>query len=115
MYALFRDGAEITLHLRVLRYEQNIASERMSDSEFQRHICIQSSEVNHDMGGTANLIPDRAQDVRGQNAITADIFDLRTAGLFDQASRAIRPCGAERSHMKATFASRIRILTRPDR
>ena len=49
MYAVFRNGAEIALHLLVLRDEQNVASERVRHSEFECDIGIQAGEVNHDL------------------------------------------------------------------
>ena len=91
VYAVFCDGAEIALDLLVLRYEQKVTSKRVRHSEFERDIGIKPGEIDHDMGGTANLIPDGAQNVGGQDAVAADILNLRTAGLLDQPSRAVRP------------------------
>ena len=91
MYAVFCDGAETALDLLILRDQQNVASERMRYSEFEHDIGIESGEINHDMGSTANFIPNGTQNVRSQDAIAADIFNLRTASISDQPSRVVRP------------------------
>jgi hypothetical protein len=73
VYAVFRDGAEIALDLLILRNEQNVTSERMRHSKLERDIGIEPGEIDHDMSGTAKLIPDGAQNVGSQDVVAADI------------------------------------------
>lgn len=57
MNAMLGDGAKVTFGLLILRNEQNVPAQRVRDAEFERHIRVQPREIDDDMGGPANLIP----------------------------------------------------------
>ena len=87
----------------------------MSDAEFESHVGVESGEVDDDMCGAADLIPDRAGGCPGPALGATNVNDTRAASLFDDLAGRIGPGGTEGCHVKAALSCRIRIAAGPCR
>src|SRR5947209_5059060 len=97
-----------------LRDEERRATERLREAEFEADVQVQVRQVNDDVRGAADLLPDRVDDALLLGLVAAAVLRLPLARAPHNVARLVRPTLAERHHVEAPAPALFRVEAGPD-